>query len=166
MPEEFERLESLLRGLPLRQPPERLDRRLQSLWSSRPRRRRRLMLSALGAVLAMAAGLLAMVVLAPPDDRQRSLPLPEEPLARVEPAPPSPSIPQPLEPSPQPSVQIEQVWFHPLDRRVLVRDEEPPVVEERCQVTRRVCWVDQSRGITVQWTIAGEETIVAPLECF
>jgi len=165
-PDDWEPLEAMLRELPLRQPPETLDRRLAGLRAPRPRRPRRLVVgAALGAILALAAGLLVMIRVLEHQVPEPIVPAPQPaPLARVEPGPP-PVRPPEIAPAAEPPVRIEQVWCTPLGKQVVMQNGDPPVLEERCQVTRRLCLIDEQQQVTTEWTVSGEQSRVVPLEC-
>lgn len=166
IPEDQERLESLLRRQPLRGPSAELDRRLAGLWSLKARARWRLVAAAaLAASLAVAAGLMLMLAYRIP--REGALPKPQERALIVE---PQPVVPGPgVEPAPdlasarrEPPIQIERVWSTPVASQVVMMDDASPVLQERRQVTREVRWVDEQARVTIEWTISDEQTAAVP----
>ena len=167
-PDDLERLEALLRGLPLRQAPAGLDDRLAQTWAGRARRRKRLAAGvALAASLAIAAGLAAVLLVYRGGVRQPVPPPEGTLLTDVRPVLPEPGR-QPPQAAPSgpatPPVRIEQVWCTPLGSQVVMRDDAPPILEERRQVTRRLSWIDDRQHVKIQWIVSNEETVVVPLD--
>jgi hypothetical protein len=176
-PNEQDPLEALLRGLPLRPPSARLDRRLAELSdatpipaSPRPARRRRRLAVGLATVvsLAAAAGIM-LAVLTRRSDRPAdapSAPRDRGSLARSLPPPAVPDLhgpPQPaVEPS-GPSTHIERVWCVVTGSRVVMADQGPPMLSQQCEVIRQVHCLDDGGRVRIDWTIPGEETVAVPL---
>jgi hypothetical protein len=169
IPDDQERLEAMLRGLPLRPPSVDLDDRLVRAWSRPARLRRRLAAGvAIAASLAMAASLLVLVVAR----RAGQPPLSPVPGASTELADTQPAPPAKGELGPQKVagsstgqvVVIEREWVIPQESRVVTAGDAPPVLHERCQVVRDVRQVDAREHTSVQWTISSDETAVVPLD--
>lgn len=168
IPEDQDRLESLLRRQALRRPPDELDRRLAGVWLAKARARRWLAAAAaLAASLAVAAAW--MLMFAYRTAREEALSEPGKPAARAEarpalagpgtePAPPRASAPS------EPPIRIERVWSTPVASQVVMMDDAAPALQERRQVTRELRWIDEQAGVTVEWTISDEQTAVVGWE--
>ena len=170
IPEEQDPLEALLRGLPLRPPPARLDQRLAQTWdeaspqaTDRPaRRRKRLAVRLAAALLVVAAGLMLAVLIRPTARRANVPTVPHErgAIARSSPRPTPPVAVRPR----GPSTRIEQVWCVVTGTQVVTPDKGPPMLDQHCDVTREVHYVDDGGRVRMDWTIPGEETIAIPLD--
>ncbi len=163
-----DRTEGLLRGLSLRQPPDRLDRRVRSAIAVRRIRRTRVAVVA-AAASAVAAGLLVVFLLNPgdgnPDGGAETAHSPDavEPVPPPQPAPPTPPK-EPIDDPPMQPVYIEQLWSAPAAGEVVIRDDAPPLQRVHHQVVRHVRWIDERNQVRIEWNIPSEQEVLVPLE--
>lgn len=164
IPDDLDPLESMLRGLPLRQPSEALDERLARTWDRRARRRKRLAAGLVAAAsLAVAASLVLALLIRFSGRGPVGPGKPENgPVVRT---PSIPSVPPQVASRPlEPSTRIEQVWCVVTGSKVETTGDGPPLLSEQCQVTRQVHYVADGGRVHVDWTIPGEETIAIPMD--
>jgi hypothetical protein len=155
--DELEPIEALLRGQSLRKPSPELDSRIRAVQRKPARPRNRLAVAGvLAASLAVAAGLLAMVLL-------RGLPGGREEQAQAPPHPPEATGTAEGERAPAP-IRIEQVWSSVAENEVVLPNDAPPAHRVRQQVVRHVRWIDERQHVQIEWNIPSEQTALVPLE--